>query len=101
MTIDVLKLDGKIPVCSDAFIIFVKMGVNVWQQSFTKDVGTGSSFHCWLGHVRTNRSISFSLAGANVSILECARKSNYTYLLCLQIRLNFIDFLDEKNEFFR
>ena len=76
MTRDFLKLDDTIPVCSDAFIIFVKMGVNVWQQSFTKDVGTGSSLHCLLGHMRTNRSISFSLAGTNVSILECARKSN-------------------------
>ena len=73
---DFLKLDGTIPVCSDIFIILVKMGVNVWQQSFTKDVGTGSSLHCLLGHVRTNRSISFSLTSGNVSILKCARKSN-------------------------
>ena len=54
MTIDFFKLDCTILVCSDAFIIFVKMGVNVWQRSFTKDVGTGSScLHCLLGHVRT------------------------------------------------
>ena len=49
MTIECLKSSGKFPVERERLIILVMMGTRIDAQSFNKEVGMGSSFHCLFG----------------------------------------------------
>jgi len=49
VTKECLKSRGKLPVDKERLIILVMMGTRIDAQSFSKEVGTGSSSHCLLG----------------------------------------------------
>ena len=49
VTNECLKSRGKLPVDKEKLTIFVTMGTMMDAQSFSKEVGIGSSSHCLLG----------------------------------------------------
>ena len=49
MTKECLKSRRKLPVYKERLIILVIMGIRIDAQSFSKEVGLGSSSHCLLG----------------------------------------------------
>ena len=49
MTNECLKIRGKLPVDKERLTIFVMMVTMMDAQSFSKEVGIGSSSHCLLG----------------------------------------------------
>ena len=63
MTIECLKRRGKLPVDNERFIILVMMGTRIDAQSFSKEVGIGSSSHCLFGRDCNRCDISVSDVG--------------------------------------
>ena len=63
MTKECLKRRGKLPVDKERLIILVMMGTRIDEQSFSKEVGIGSSSHCLFGRDCNRWDISVSDVG--------------------------------------
>src|SRR6218665_3959906 len=60
VTNECLKSRGRLPVDKERLTIFVMMGTRMDAQSFSKEVGIGSSLHCLLGRDCNRLNISVS-----------------------------------------